>query len=62
MHVVGWKILALKSTLLLRKMLFFKPKVLQNGRKFEALVNIKMASMTQSSIEWSQKALQFIEK
>ena len=39
MHVIELKILALKSILMPRMMVFFEPEVLQNGWKFEARIN-----------------------
>ena len=62
LHVIERKILALKSILSQKKMVFFELEVLQYGRKSEARVNIKMVSMIPSSIKWSQKALLFKEK
>ena len=45
LHVIELKILALKSILLPRKLSLFEPEVLQNGRKFEAGINIYMVSV-----------------
>ena len=45
MHVIKLKIMALTAILLPMKILFFEPEVLQNGRKFEAQIIIKMVSV-----------------
>ena len=45
MHVIELKVLALKSILLPRKMLYFEPEVLQNCRNFEVRIIIQMVSV-----------------
>ena len=62
LHVIELKLLAMTSILLPRKLLFFEPEILQNGRKFEPRINIKIVSVIWTYIKWSQPARQFVEK
>ena len=45
LHVIKSKMFALTPVLLSREMLSYEPKVLLNGWKFEARINIKRLSV-----------------